>query len=441
MAKAIKLSDDLWQLLDRLNGCERIIWDIQLLDSNYNINNKLDIDVLDMSDKSSYFDVVVNKKTHRIKIVNFLETYYGKKYSAFEIEEFISEYNKIIGGVQPKNTTPIKPRPFKYEPLNIRDTFISLVTETYPMGYEDEVVPLLKKGLKKDKFGNYYYIIGNSTTAFTSHLDTVSRKKENINLQSYTKDGQEFIVSDETTILGADDKAGVCILLYMIEHNIPGVYWFFYGEERGGQGSARVADNLNKYPFMKNVNKIISFDRRNYFSVITSQMGTECCSKEFAVSLCSELNNNGLNMSLDPTGVFTDSANFIELIPECTNVSVGYFNEHTHNEIQNITFLEKLAKSCVKVNWEKLVVKRRVGFSNNILLKYDPLIKGMKKLVFNNTEKIMEEKGKLVIILGIDNPDPNNLYDDLVSLRSLFVLHKLDPDITFDNYIIKIELN
>jgi hypothetical protein len=441
MAKAIKLSDDLWQLLDRLNGCERIIWDIQLLDSNYNINNKLDIDVLDMSDKSSYFDVVVNKKTHRIKIVNFLETYYGKKYSAFEIEEFISEYNKIIGGVQPKNTTPIKPRPFKYEPLNIRDTFISLVTETYPMGYEDEVVPLLKKGLKKDKFGNYYYIIGNSTTAFTSHLDTVSRKKENINLQSYTKDGQEFIVSDETTILGADDKAGVCILLYMIEHNIPGVYWFFYGEERGGQGSARVADNLNKYPFMKNVNKIISFDRRNYFSVITSQMGTECCSKEFAVSLCSELNNNGLNMSLDPTGVFTDSANFIELIPECTNVSVGYFNEHTHNEIQNITFLEKLAKSCVKVNWEKLVVKRRVGFSNNILLKYDPLIKGMKKLVFNNTEKITEEKGKLVIILGIDDPDPNNLYEDLVSLRSLFVLHKLDPDITFDNYIIKIELN
>ena len=26
----------------------------------------------------------------------------------------------------------------------------------------------------------------------------------------------------------------------------------------------------------------------------------------------------------DPTGIFTDTANFVDIIPECTNISCGY---------------------------------------------------------------------------------------------------------------------
>ena len=112
---------------------------------------------------------------------------------------------------------------------------------------------------------------------------------------------------------------------------------------------------LNK----NDVTKVVAFDRRNYYSVITEQMGGVCCSDEFANGLCAELNKGGLKMNLDPTGILTDSACFMDDMPEITNISVGYFNEHTGQEIQNITFLEKLAKAVLNVNWEGLPVKRK----------------------------------------------------------------------------------
>ena len=49
-------------------------------------------------------------------------------------------------------------------------------------------------------------------------------------------------------------------------------------------------------------------------------------------------NKNGIELRPDDTGLFTDSANFIGVIKECTNISVGYYNEHSTSEIQNIQF-------------------------------------------------------------------------------------------------------
>jgi hypothetical protein len=144
---------------------------------------------------------------------------------------------------------------------------------------------------------------------------------------------------------------------------------------------------------------------------------------------------------LDPTGVFTDSANFTELIPECTNVSVGYFNEHTHDELQNITYLEKLAKACVSANWDKLVVKRKVGFDTEILKKYNGMIKQLKRVIFYNNDSVKGENGKLVIDLEISDPDVNHFYSDLTRLQQLFSTFKIDPDIKFYDDHIKIELD
>ena len=45
----------------------------------------------------------------------------------------------------------------------------------------------------------------------------------------------------------------------------------------------------------------------------------------FGESLCKELNKSGMKLGLRSLGVFTDSANFIDVVPECTNISVGYF--------------------------------------------------------------------------------------------------------------------
>jgi hypothetical protein len=440
----IKFTDDFWQMLDKISADDNIVWDIYSLDSNQDIENKMGITQVDISDEIGYFDIKVGSKTSKINVGVFIKQFFKEKFTQEQINKFIKDYNKVVGKISGKEINPenlIKPREFKYEPSNVRDTFISLVTETYPMGHEEEVVPFITPGLNKDKYGNYYKVIGNSDTAFTCHLDTASRTKSKVGLVAYEKDNQDFIMTDGTSILGADDKAGVAVIMYMIEKNIPGVYWFFYGEERGGIGSSKVANDYESYDFMKGIKKMVSFDRRNYYSVITSQMGVSCCSNEFAESLCKELNKSGLKLNLDPTGVFTDSANFTELIPECTNVSVGYFNEHTHDELQNITYLEKLAKACVSANWDKLVVKRKVGFDNEILKKYNGMIKQLKRVIFYNNDSVKGENGKLVIDLEISDPDVNHFYSDLTRLQQLFSTFKIDPDIKFYDDHIKIELD
>jgi hypothetical protein len=248
----------------------------------------------------------------------------------------------------------IKSTKFVYNPKDPRSTFLSLVTKTYPHGHEDEVLKFLPS-LKKDIVGNYYHIIGsNPTTMFTSHLDTADHRQNNINLYSYIENGQEMIVTDGDSILGADDKAGVTIMLYMMTNNVPGLYYFFIGEERGGIGSGDLSDNFDKVDYLKDIKRCISFDRRDCFSIITSQMGGRCCSDEFANALCSEYNRLGFDMKPDNTGIFTDSAFFIDLIPECTNISVGYYHEHTHNEKQNMTHLIKLCSASVSVDWDSL---------------------------------------------------------------------------------------
>jgi hypothetical protein len=439
----IKFTDDFWQMLDKIRPGDDIIWDLYSLDSNPEIKNVMNITEVDISDKEWYFDIKTGSKPGQIKVAQFIKYFFKEKFTQDQIYKFIQSYNKIIGKIGGKSEhvgDVITPREFKYEPKNVRDTFISLVTETYPMGHEEEVVPFITPGLTRDQYGNYYTIIGDSDTAFTCHLDTASRTKDNVVLVGYKKDGQDFIMTDGTSILGADDKSGVAVIMYMIANNVPGVYWFFYGEERGGIGSGKVAMDYESYPFMKKVKKMISFDRRNYYSVITSQMGLECCSNDFAQSLCGELNKSGLKLNLDPTGIFTDSANFIDIIPECTNVSVGYFNEHTHDELQNITYLERLAKASVAADWSKLTVKRKIGIDDSLRGKYGKLIADFKKMIFYNVDSIKGADGKVVIDLEINDSDINHLYRDLAQMQELFSSHRLDPDIKFYDEHIKIEL-
>lgn len=242
--------------------------------------------------------------------------------------------------------------------MNIKETFLRLTSKTYPHGSESELYDLLIDGLEFDEFGNRYIQIGESTCMFTSHLDTATSAKTDVN---HVFEGN-IIKTDGTSILGADDKAGVTIMFYMIENKIPGLYYFFLGEEVGCIGSKKLSTKLNttkEYPFDK-INKVISFDRRGYDSVITYQASSRCCSDEFAQALSDDLNKCGVafNYKPDPTGIYTDSAQFTRIYPECTNISVGYKSEHTFSENQDIDHLEELGKACLNVEWEKLPVTR-----------------------------------------------------------------------------------
>jgi hypothetical protein len=212
--------------------------------------------------------------------------------------------------------------------------------------------------MKKDKFGNRFKVVGNSDTVFTCHTDTVHRYSS-YNDQSADENRQDVFIkknwayTDGQTILGGDDTAGCFVCLNMIYAGVPGLYIFHREEESGGRGSNSIAKTM----MLQGYKKVISLDRKGYTDVITHQGRTETCSLEFATELARRL---GGGFRPCNGGVFTDSANYVSICPECTNLSVGYFNGHTVEEIQDLAFAKKLAAKMININWATLPVVRQI---------------------------------------------------------------------------------
>lgn len=437
----IRISDRFWEILEQLKE-HSVTYAIAELEMNPLAINTMRVQEIDISDKEYRFNVKISDKFISMKISAFMRNFFGNQYDQQEINEFIDDYNSLIrGGLKPtKSFNKVEVGDFSFNPKDVRKTFLSLVTETYPHGHEDELKNLITPGLKKDNFGNYYTVIGESDCVFTCHLDTASRIKSSVGLISYIENDEEFIITDGKSILGADDKAGVTVLMYMISNKVPGVYWFFLGEERGGLGSKYVSNNIQDYPFMTNKTKCISFDRRNYHSVITKQMGVQCCSDEFAQQICREMSKSGLNLSLDPTGVFTDSANFIEQINECTNISVGYFNEHTNKEMQNMTYLINLSKAAVNCDWGGLKIHRDLLQNSESYKKYKDLARILNRTNFHNFDTIRTEGEKFIFEIEVTDVNPQNLKLDLVKLQNILNSNKIQSNVHFNGNKIKVEL-
>ena len=166
--------------------------------------------------------------------------------------------------------------------MRITKKFLQLTRFTYPHGTELGLLKNLPNGYQEDGHGNYYLLIGEKpSTMFTCHLDTADRTQTRVN---HVFDGN-MIRTDGTSILGADDKAGMTVISYMISKGIPGLYYFFIGEERGCVGSSRLSKVWNSRPESSYITKCISFDRRGTDSVITEQLYGVCCSLEFAKDL------------------------------------------------------------------------------------------------------------------------------------------------------------
>lgn len=245
--------------------------------------------------------------------------------------------------------------------MPVKDIFLKLTSTTMPHGNEKLAEPYLPKGWKNDKHGNYYYVIGKSdpSVMFTCHLDTADHGQPK--KVEHVIEGK-IVKTDGKTILGADDKAGAAMMVYMIEKGFPGMYYFFIGEETGCIGSRALKGYLqsNKEDELyKNITKVVSLDRRDDNSIITFQCGERCCSDEFADDLAKQLNSaGGFKYVKDQGGLVTDSHHLADIIPECTNLSVGYDDQHSVREKQDIEFLQKLTDACMKVDWESLPIKR-----------------------------------------------------------------------------------
>lgn len=186
------------------------------------------------------------------------------------------------------------------------------------------------------------------TTAFCAHTDSVHNRQNQEPRQPVGFDiaVREFYVSDpaQRDCLGADDAAGCYVLLRLMEANVPGLYVFFRGEERGGIGSSYITDH--RQDLFAGIERAIQFDRRGTGSVITEMMCGRTCSDEFAEAIGKALD---MGHEIDPTGSFTDTANLSEIVPECTNISVGYEHEHSSNETLNAAYLLALVDRCITV--------------------------------------------------------------------------------------------
>lgn len=206
-----------------------------------------------------------------------------------------------------------------------------------------------------DKVGNLHVdarVDATSRTLFVAHVDTVHRET-GANKIRKTR-GMWYA---DGACLGADDGAGCAMLMHLLHAGTPGYYIFTQGEERGGIGAKYLADHAPK--LLAQFDRAIAFDRRGIDSVITHQGWGRCCSEVFAASLSGELCADGVLMYLgDDTGVYTDTAEFVDIIPECTNISVGYDHEHSDKETLDIHHFEALAAAVIKLNWDGLPTDR-----------------------------------------------------------------------------------
>jgi hypothetical protein len=57
-------------------------------------------------------------------------------------------------------------------------------------------------------------------------------------------------------------------------------------------------------------------------------------------------------------GIYTDTAEYIHDIPECTNLSVGYFDAHSSREELDTDFVLNMLESLCNVRRENLVIER-----------------------------------------------------------------------------------
>jgi len=207
-------------------------------------------------------------------------------------------------------------------------------------------------GCEMDAFGNRYVTVGDKPRVmFSGHTDTVHSVSGRQKIFHDTELNQLF--KNDTECLGADDGTGVWIMMNLIRAGVPGLYIFHQAEECGGQGSSYIAKEEKHR--LDGIEFAIAFDRRGNGDVISHQAGGRCCSDAFATDFAERL--GGKYKPCDG-GVFTDTANYTHLISECTNLSVGYYNEHSKHEYQDLNEADELLTALLAVDWDTLVASR-----------------------------------------------------------------------------------
>lgn len=225
-------------------------------------------------------------------------------------------------------------------------------------------------GCHLDGYGNSWLVIPNADGSrpdilWSSHTDTVHKTSGSQRIDY----AYGVAMSQSGECLGADCTTGVWIMRQMVLAKVPGHYVFHLDEEIGGLGSAWVAKHDPKR--LEDIRFAVALDRKGLGDVITDQF-TDTASDEFAGQLADILNKAGLNYSPSSQGIFTDTANYAEIIPECTNLSVGYFSAHGPMESQDIPHACRLADALINSDLGTLEVHRDPAESWGRYSRFDP---------------------------------------------------------------------
>jgi len=246
-----------------------------------------------------------------------------------------------------------------------------IVGTASPSGFEKGVQDIVvreclahKHKPRIDAVGNVWAKIGDKPrTIFTAHMDCVHNhypvifEVDEKGIMSLSKESHQ-------TALGADDSVGVSILLHMMEHEVEGIYLFTIKEEVGCIGASHAAKNCPDY-----VDQAICFDRKDTESVITRMSGGDCCSDAFATDLIRELGKTGLTFKKDPSGSTTDTNKFAGCTLNHTNISAGYYDEHSERETLDTNFFLALKSAVLEVDWNSLSSEKRPAYTPPTLFK------------------------------------------------------------------------
>ena len=239
-----------------------------------------------------------------------------------------------------------------------RDELLSMLAFRRPAWTKDENAFISRflhpLGLTSDEYGNLFIRIGDAPVLWSCHTDTAHCQ---CGKQTLVVKGGVVTTDDKSSdCLGADCTAGVWLMVQMIRAGRPGLYIFHRAEEIGGKGSEYISEK--RPDLLTGIDYAIAFDRRGRQSVITHQWGGRCCSDAFAISLAAALD---MQHKLDDSGTFTDTANYTDLIGECSNVSVGYFNEHSKKEALDMDYLDLLLAALLKLDSAEFIYERKPG--------------------------------------------------------------------------------
>ncbi|MCS7062520.1 MAG: hypothetical protein NZM04_00480 [Methylacidiphilales bacterium] len=186
-----------------------------------------------------------------------------------------------------------------------------------------------------DPYGNYLVQVGDPNgLLFSCHIDTVPGTAETHTSLAIDPDGIVYR-AEPTQPLGADDTNGVWLMRQLIHRGFNATYLFHRDEEIGLLGANWLAQNQTQW--LAQFHTAIALDRRGYADIVTHMAGQRTCSDTFAWYLA-----DALAMYPNPNGGRTDVACYNYLIANCTNISVGYFAEHSPHEYSNFHFLKQL---------------------------------------------------------------------------------------------------